>query len=100
MKGKALRKHSLHKKTAASVLLKLFISGNEKQLLDKNYVLLVTIPHISLMLRTLLRGSPLLNTCNAVDTFLPFWSAVYEGEYSYRVILIIFELPFYFATAC
>ena len=29
MKGKALRKHSLHKKTAASVLLKLFISGNE-----------------------------------------------------------------------
>jgi len=29
MKGKALRKHSLHEKTAASVLLKLFISGNE-----------------------------------------------------------------------
>jgi len=29
MKEKALRKHSLHKKTAASVLLKLFISGNE-----------------------------------------------------------------------
>jgi len=29
MKGKALRKHSLHKKTAASVLLKLFISSNE-----------------------------------------------------------------------
>ena len=29
MKGKALRKHSLHQKTAASVLLKLFISGNE-----------------------------------------------------------------------
>jgi len=29
MKGKALMKHSLHKKTAASVLLKLFISGNE-----------------------------------------------------------------------
>jgi len=28
MKGKALRKHSLHEKTA-SVLLKLFISGNE-----------------------------------------------------------------------
>jgi len=27
MKGKALRKHSLHEKTAASVLLKLFISG-------------------------------------------------------------------------
>jgi len=26
MKGKALRKHSLHEKTAASVLLKLFIS--------------------------------------------------------------------------
>jgi len=26
---KALRKHSLHEKTAASVLLKLFISGNE-----------------------------------------------------------------------
>jgi len=25
MKGKALRKHSLHEKTAASVLLKLFI---------------------------------------------------------------------------
>jgi len=29
MKGKALRKHSLHEKTAASVLLKLFNSGNE-----------------------------------------------------------------------
>jgi len=29
MKGKALRKHSLHEKTAASVLLKLIISGNE-----------------------------------------------------------------------
>ena len=29
MKGKALRKQSLHEKTAASVLLKLFISGNE-----------------------------------------------------------------------
>ena len=27
MKGKALRKHSLHEKTAASVLLKLFISS-------------------------------------------------------------------------
>jgi len=29
MKGKALRKHGLHEKTAASVLLKLFISSNE-----------------------------------------------------------------------
>jgi len=29
MKGKALRKHSLHEKTAASVLLKLFISSNK-----------------------------------------------------------------------
>jgi len=29
MKGKALRKHSLHEKTAASVLFKLFISSNE-----------------------------------------------------------------------
>jgi len=29
MKGKALRKHSLHEKTTASVLLKLSISGNE-----------------------------------------------------------------------
>jgi len=29
MKGEALRKHSLHEKTAASVLLKLFISSNE-----------------------------------------------------------------------
>jgi len=29
MKGKALRKHSLHEKTADSVLLKLFIKGNE-----------------------------------------------------------------------
>jgi len=29
MKGKAIRKHSLHEKAAASVLLKLFISGNE-----------------------------------------------------------------------
>jgi len=29
MKGKALRKQSLHAKTADSVLLKLFISGNE-----------------------------------------------------------------------
>jgi len=28
-KGKALRKHSLHEKTATSVLLKLFISSNE-----------------------------------------------------------------------
>ena len=28
-KGKALGKHSLHEKTAASVLLRLFISGNE-----------------------------------------------------------------------
>ena len=28
MKGKAPRRHSLHEKTAASVLLKLFISGN------------------------------------------------------------------------
>jgi len=30
MKGKALRKHSLHGKTAVSVLLKLFINGNER----------------------------------------------------------------------
>jgi len=29
MKGIALRKHSLHEKTAASVLLNLFISSNE-----------------------------------------------------------------------
>jgi len=29
MKGKVLRKHSLHEKIAASVLLKLFISSNE-----------------------------------------------------------------------
>jgi len=29
MKGKALRKHSLHEKTAASDLLKLFMSSNE-----------------------------------------------------------------------
>ena len=29
MKEEALGKHSLHEKTAASVLLKLFISGNE-----------------------------------------------------------------------
>jgi len=29
MKEKALRKHSLHEKTAASVLLKLFISSDE-----------------------------------------------------------------------
>jgi len=29
MKGKALRNHSLPEKTAASVLLKLFISSNE-----------------------------------------------------------------------
>jgi len=29
MKGKALTKHSLHEKTAASVLLKLFISSNK-----------------------------------------------------------------------
>ena len=29
MKGKARMKHSLHEKTAASVLLKLFISSNE-----------------------------------------------------------------------
>jgi len=30
MKGKALRKHSLHEKTAASVLLKLFISRKDQ----------------------------------------------------------------------
>jgi len=30
MKGKALRKHSLHEKTAASFLLKLFISSLKK----------------------------------------------------------------------
>jgi len=30
MKGKALRKHILHGKTAASVLLKLLISSNER----------------------------------------------------------------------
>jgi len=30
MKGKALRKLSLHGKIATSVLLKLFISGNER----------------------------------------------------------------------
>ena len=30
MKGKALRKHSLHEKTAASVLLKLFIPVYDK----------------------------------------------------------------------
>jgi len=29
MKGKAFGKHSLHEKTAASVLLKLFIGSNE-----------------------------------------------------------------------
>jgi len=29
IKGKALRKQDLHEKIAASVLLKLFISGNE-----------------------------------------------------------------------
>ena len=30
MKGKAIRKHSLHGKITASAVLKLFISGNEK----------------------------------------------------------------------
>ena len=30
MKGKALRKHSLHEEKTSSVLLKLFISGNEE----------------------------------------------------------------------
>jgi len=30
MEGKATRKHSLHGTTAASVLLKLFISSNER----------------------------------------------------------------------
>jgi len=30
MEGKALRKHSLHEKTAASVLLKLFISSSDE----------------------------------------------------------------------
>jgi len=30
MKGKALRKHSLHGKTAALVILKLFISDGER----------------------------------------------------------------------
>jgi len=48
------------------------------------HALLVTIPHMSLMLRTLLRGSLLLNTCNAVDTFLPFWSAACKGEINLR----------------
>jgi len=37
MKEKALRKHSLHEKTAASVLLKLFISGNEPQLQGSSF---------------------------------------------------------------
>jgi len=32
MKGKAHRKHSLHGKTAASVLLKLFSSGNNQEI--------------------------------------------------------------------
>ena len=31
MKGNALRKHSLHEKTAASVLLKLFISTSSNE---------------------------------------------------------------------
>jgi len=34
MKGKALRKHSLHEKTAASVLLKLFIRKTDKNNID------------------------------------------------------------------
>ena len=43
MKGKALRKHSLHEKTAASVLLKLFISGNK---INKNIVVFYHLPFI------------------------------------------------------
>jgi len=39
MEGKALRKHSLHEKTAASVLLKLFISSNDKTRQDKTVYL-------------------------------------------------------------
>ena len=35
MKGKALRKHSLHEKTAASVLLKLLISSRYRTPLHK-----------------------------------------------------------------
>ena len=38
MKGKALRKHSLHEKTAASVILKLFISSNEINVLNSFYL--------------------------------------------------------------
>ena len=30
MKGRGLRKHNLHEQIAASVLLKLFINGNER----------------------------------------------------------------------
>jgi len=35
MKGKTLKKHSLHDKIAASVLLKLFISSNEWLVVNK-----------------------------------------------------------------
>jgi len=38
MKGKALRKHSLHEKTAASVLLKLFISCNALDCVVVNFL--------------------------------------------------------------
>jgi len=47
MKGKALRKHSLHEKTAASVLLKLFISGNKWcHTTDAPYTYLTKIMHL------------------------------------------------------
>ena len=44
MKGKALRKHSLHEKTAASVLLKLFISCNAWNIFIYTFYNLKDIP--------------------------------------------------------
>jgi len=46
MKGKALRKHSLHEKTAASVLLKLFANNLEQT----NVIFMYDVVYISMSL--------------------------------------------------
>jgi len=50
MKGKALRKHSLHEKTAASDLLKSFMSSNEWcHTTDESRVQFLTLTIIELL---------------------------------------------------
>ena len=58
MKGKALRKHSLHEKTAASVLLKLFISGNE--CMSRTPFSNVNNIHVHSMIKSTLISNPLV----------------------------------------